>query len=109
MFRIYYADGSTYDGDPYCAPALGVLLILENSLEHGRRYVAGGDYYVYESERWYAVDIAGMFQYLTAPGARRILLGVMVENSVWSEVVKRASKDRDFPEKTAFDLYERHL
>jgi len=41
-FRVYYSDGSTYDGVVENAPIYEVLLILEKDKLHGRRIVFGG-------------------------------------------------------------------
>ena len=107
-FRVYYKGGATYDGDPFETPVLGVLVILENSPEHGRRLVTQGDYYVWDAEasRWWAVDYPGMIQYLVEPGAKRVLLGVMVSAEEWTRAMQAAEADPDFPERTAYDAHE---
>jgi hypothetical protein len=105
--RVYYADGTTYAGEVFGAPAWGVLCIVERSAEHGRQIVSGGDYYWYEFGHWWAGDFIGMIDYLARPGARKVLIGRMVSNEVWLDTWKRANADPDFPARTAFAIYER--
>lgn len=106
-FRVYYADKSTYDGDPFGAPALDALVIVESDQEHGRRIVSGGDYFVWEDGRWWAVDQIGMLSYLVRLGARRILVGRMVSNELYREIYIAANEDPDFPERTAYGAFEK--
>lgn len=101
-FRIYYADNTTYDGDPFQAPALGVLVIVEKDPDHGRRIVAGKDYFVWTGERWYTVDYIGMIDYLIIPGPKRVLIGRTVPNQQWYDTFKKADEDPDFPTRTAW-------
>lgn len=105
-FRVYYADGTTYDGDAMGAPALDALLIVEKDADHGRRIVSGGDYFVWEGGRWWAVDQVGMYTYLVRTGPRRVLIGRMVSNEHYAETWRRAESDTDFPLRTAFGVYE---
>ena len=101
QFKIYYADGTTFTGSPFNAPALNVILILERSKDNGRRVVSGGDYFVWgtKAERWWSVDRPGMFQYLCDLGPRRVLLGRMVDNDIWNGTWRTAMSDPDFPPK----------
>ena len=105
-FRVYYADGSTFDGDAFNAPAMNVLMIVELDKDHGRRIVSGGDYYVWDGQ-WFAVDKEGMFQYLCDAGPRRVLIGRMVDNERWTAIYRRADSDPDFPARTAYGVFER--
>lgn len=107
MFRIYYADGSTFDGDAFNAPFFGVLLILEKDKEHGRRIVSNGDYYVWENTRWRAKDFIGMIDYLQQPGAKRVIAGRMVDNDAWNAAYAIADSDPDFPIRTAHHFHEK--
>jgi hypothetical protein len=70
MYRIYYADGEIYSDDPFNAPGLGVLLVVESDPEHGRRIVSGGDYFVWDDGRWWPKDQIGLIDYLLQPGPR---------------------------------------
>jgi hypothetical protein len=107
MFRIYYADGSTFDGDPFEAPGLGVLLIVERDIEHGRRIVSGGDYFVWRDSRWFSADQIGMLDYLLQPGPRKVIVGRMVDNETYRNVYIAADSDPEFPTRTAYHVFER--
>jgi hypothetical protein len=101
-FRIYYDAGITYDGNPFNAPAWGVLLICERDAEHGRRIVAYGDYYCWKDGQWYNMDKTGMLDYLAQPGERKVIFGRFVDNQTWKEAYHRADTDPDFPQRTAY-------
>ena len=45
-------------------------------------------------------DIIGMFDYLTIPGPKRVLVGRMVEKEYFYKIVKQANEDPDFPQRT---------
>lgn len=107
-FKVYYADGTTFSGDAFDAPALNVLLILERDKDHGRRIVSGGDYYVWDG-RWFAVDREGMFQYLCDAGPRRVLLGRMIDGERWVSIYRQAEEDAEFPLRTAYGVFERQM
>ena len=104
-YRIYYADGSTFDADPFDAPFFGVLAIVERDPDHGRRVISNGDYYVWEG-RWRNVDFIGMVDYLQMPGAKKVIAGRLVHNDEWNEIFRRARNDPDFPEQLATGVFE---
>ena len=105
MFKIFYDDGSTYTGDPFNAPVFGALVVVEDDKDHGRRIVHGCDYFCWDDRgdglRWWYSDFVGMLDYLGRPGAKRVLIGRYVANSVWDAIYKRALSDTDFHPKTA--------
>lgn len=108
-FRVYYEGGATYDGDPWGAPGLGVLVIVESDPDHGRRLVTGGDYYVWREERWWSVDWIGMIDYLLQPGPRKVLIGRITTNEIYRDTYIRADSDPDFPARTAYGCMEKRL
>jgi len=99
MFRIYYHDQPPYDGDPFYAPIWGVLVIVENDPDSGRRLVQNGDYYVWEG-RWWPVDFAGLLDYLARPGPRRVLIGRLVGDDDFRKTYIAADNDPDFRPRT---------
>lgn len=106
-FRIYYADGTTYDGPVDHVPIWEVLVIVERDPMHGRKLVSSGDYYIYDNARWIACDLMTVWQYLARPGMlKRVLVGVMVDSERWQETMRRARYDPDFPAQTALHHYE---
>ncbi len=107
-FRVYYDTGGTYSGPVEGTPIFGVLVIVERSLEHGRRLVTNGDYYCWDEKRkrWLPGDYPHLVQYLHRPGWKRVLMGVTVNSDEWNEVMKRATNDPDFPVKTGYDFHE---
>ena len=64
-WRIYYDDGSTFEGDPLAAPADGVIVIACYENDVGRQLLHGWDWYVYRrSEGWYGCDLHGLLDNL---------------------------------------------
>lgn len=106
-FRVYYDGGATYDGDPFDAPAFGVLVIVEKDANHGRHVVATKDYFVWNGSRWLSVDFIGMLDYLAQPGHKRVLFGRLVEDEYFYTVFRRANEDPDFPARTAWGYNEK--
>lgn len=105
MWRVYYDGRAPFPGDAataFDAPAWGVLLIVEQSQEHGRRVVSNGDYYVWQHGAWWAKDFIGLIDYLAEPGPRKVLIGRMVPNPVWEKAWREAEADTTLPERTGF-------
>lgn len=108
-FRIYYDGGETYDGDPYYAPAFGVLAIVQIDKAHGHRIVVFSDYFVWRDGEWVGVDHIGMIDYLQQLGPRRVLFGRLVDKEYFYKVVRTAEDDPDFPERTGMYKEEKVL
>ena len=107
MFKIFYDDGSTYSGEAYSAPALGVQAIVQDSQEHGRTIVCRVDYYVLRSDgAWLGVDLFGLWDYLQQPGPRKVLFGRTIPSPLFISIYKQAYTDPDFLEKTGYAYRE---
>lgn len=106
MFKIFYDNGATYTGDPFLAPVLGVLIVVEEDRDHGRRIIQNADYFCWddrgEGYSWWEADFVGLVDYLISPGPKRVLIGRLVPNSVHQAVFDRAYTDPDFQEKTGW-------
>lgn len=104
-WRIYYGDGSTWNGSPWDAPTTGVQLIVRTDQFNGRYLLAQKDYYYYdpEADDWYGSDRGGFYAYLMRPGPKRVAFGEWVPTEVYQSCVERALADPDFPPKTAID------
>lgn len=109
-WRIYYGDGTTYDGPAEDAPALNVQAVVQRDPSphgSGRFVVHGGgqrpnrvpiDYYCYDVEQqiWLGVDLFGLFDYLQRPGWKRVLFGRTVADVDYQDAIRRAGDDPDF-------------
>ena len=104
IYRIRYADGSMYDsdqGEPWEAPGLGVLVIVQNAHKLGERDFLQHreNYYVWEYERWKACDLFYVWQYLFVDKVnfpKVVLAGQTVLNEVYDPAVRAAKDDPDF-------------
>jgi len=113
-YRIYYAGGSTYsdtNGSPFEAPALGVLVIACEDNAVGRVLVHGQSYYFWwpQYDRWWGGNLFGMYDYLQAPGPKRVLFGREVPNDEWETAVRIATGDEYLPVKSAIHPMEKSL
>lgn len=102
-WRIYYADGTTFDsghGNPEDAPATRVVLIVqrhEDPQEHAY-FQWMKDYYVWKHNRWFAVDYSALLFYWFIEKhdhPRASLAGETVPNNTWLEITEIAKRDRD--------------
>lgn len=108
-FRVYYGDGSTYDGDPYFAPRPGVQAIVGPDRLTGRYMVSDKDFYWWleEEGRWRGGDLYGKFLYEMKLGPRVVLFGEQIANDAYNACIVAAHADPDFPPKTARGRGER--
>lgn len=106
-WRIYYADGSTFDstmGSPVQAPSFGVIAIPFPDEMVGRVVMHGWDWYYWRLDhwQWWGSDIHGLLDNLlhNAP-ITAVKQGRNIHNKEFAEIFGRASKDPDFPIKSA--------
>lgn len=107
MWKVYYGDGSTFTGEVQDAPARDVQVIIQSSKDCGWQAVAGTDYYVWRGDRWFGVDLFGLYDYLLEPGWKRVLFGRTLTTDEYDAVWQRAMADPDMPPKTVFGRGER--
>ena len=102
LYRVYYDDKPCYDGDPFYAPAFGVVAIVQRNKAHGRKVTSNFDFYVWKDDlqEWMGCDMFGMIDYLNIPGPKRVLIGRMIEKERFYKIVKQANEDPDFPDRT---------
>lgn len=104
-WTIYYGDGTTYEGPVELAPARDVQVIAQVDRALGWIAASGTDYYVWRDGRWFGVDKFGLFDYLIAPGWKRVLFGRMLTAEEYNAVWARVTADRG--EKAASYKWER--
>ncbi len=100
MWAIHYDNGVviTHAVAPEAVTALGVIAIAYRECDGTQRTLATWDYYCWnvEATQWYGADLFGLFDYLTRPGWKRVLMGRSVDNATWQRVMKAAT-DYVFP------------
>ena len=80
-WRIYYADGSTFDssmGEPHEAPSLGFVAVVAYHPVTGKRYIQQSwDYYFYHTDfEWWGLDTRGLVDWAIDNGwATEIISG----------------------------------
>ncbi len=100
LWRLYYADGSTYDstqGSHLQAPAFGVQAVVQKCPEEGRHVICQCDYYWYDLKtyRWYGGDFAGLIDFLTHSWGP-VRLGRVLAPKEFERIRARADADPDF-------------
>ena len=101
MWRIYYADGSTWDHtqgleglEPY-----GVICILQSTKhkENTKYFVShGAPYYARYGGEWLHFYNNDMVDYIThGIHIEYLLVGRMVSKQVFAEIYEKAKQDRD--------------
>ena len=114
-WNIYYSDGTTLSSEAATPSSIvkrvGVQVIIQEDNEKGWIAVSGYDYFMWDARggdaKWFRGDDAGLFQYLTQPGSKFVLLGEWVDDVAYREILQRANKDRTFANKSGFAPWER--
>lgn len=106
-WRVFYADGDTFDdgdGPPEAAPARGVIAVVSPDPRVGRIVDAGQDYYCWRDDAgtFYGMDQTGLWDYLAAPGWKRVLFGRSIPPAEYRAIYRQAVTDADFPAKSAW-------
>lgn len=113
MFRIYYGDGTVYEGPPEGAPVQNVQCIAQ--ADHitetgtiGRYVMHSWDFYIYSdhAKGWHATNrtsdlIDHLSQGCGPGGVRAVLTGRWIGNAEFQEILKRAQTEGDFLPKSA--------
>ena len=97
-FRIYYADGSAYSGDPFHAPPRLAQVIAQEASHTRQGYILihGKDFYCWrEDGGWFGVNDGGFWEYLlTTDGPLKVIHGwTMARTPEFHECVRRASSE----------------
>jgi hypothetical protein len=93
-YRIYYSDGTTYDGTVETvpqAPPTGVQVIVQFDDYSEHWYMqSGSDNYIWRDGRWVGVDDTGRTVYLVTPGWKRVLFGETIRTERWLQAFNEA-------------------
>jgi hypothetical protein len=103
-WRIYYADGSTFDSDqglPEQAPPTGVICIKQCNQMHGWTITAMKDFYLLHDDAWWGADAPGFWQHMFRPGAKVVLFGVSVPDELFHKIMSVALNDSELGDKSA--------
>jgi hypothetical protein len=95
-FRIYYGDGSTYEGDPFQAPGVDVqVVVVKWEGPRGWRKVQGKEVYLWMGPLgWRGADVGGMWDYFAwYREPQKVLMGRTIHDDTFNEISKRASAE----------------
>ena len=104
-WRIYYGDGSTYDGPVADAPPVDVQCIVKTDVrgspyEVGRLVCHSFDYYIYADDEWLGLNtLVDLVDHVLFRSVGKVLKGRMIPNHMFEAILDRANKDEDFPQK----------
>lgn len=111
-FRIYYGDGTTFEGEPEDAPTENVQAIIWDDPEigissAGRIVLHQWDIYIYSADiGWHGTNkYADLLLHLKKgcgpQGVRAVLLGQWISRENWLQILHRARTDEPFKPKSA--------
>lgn len=112
-FRIYYGDGSTYEGNPEDAPSRNVQCIAwpdkkAGSGNLGRYVVHSWDFYIFSDTvgGWHVTNhIHDLLDHLSGGvgpgGVRRVLTGRWISTDAFKEIYERAMAEGNWKPKNA--------
>lgn len=99
-WRIYYGDGSTYEGetseDAYNAPVLNVQIVMhEADNEFGFTLRHGCNFFCWEGSRWSGKgDVFGLQDYYGYhEGPQKVIIGREIYDDTYQEICRKAVKD----------------
>lgn len=95
MFKIYYADGTTFQGNPEMAPARGVVCILQKRADGRHNILSEKSHYVWSNDFWipctwddveeYLLDRRNEFQF--------VIRGRVIDCAGYWKIFDKAKKD----------------
>lgn len=92
-YRVY-SDDNAPDG-------WGVQAIVYEHPDVGWTMATGGDYYIRRDDRWVAVDLCGLLDFVVNE-LGVVMAGRTIGNAEYLEIYQEAKADRDFANKTAY-------
>ena len=107
--RIYYGDGSVYEGPPEDAPTQNVQAIAWNDPERGaadlgRVVLSQWDLYIYSDIGWHGTNkYADLVRHVQRGTVKAVLEGQWIDRNTWLEIEKRARTDSGLRPKSAND------
>ena len=113
-WRIYFADGSTFDGEGSPDVPLGkcfqVQIIVQPDLHHIWEFLSFGDYYFWreDKQRWFGVDgdlSAMMALTVHVKEITALLWGSAMDPYAWEQIQLRVRAD--YPEKSGERRHDR--
>ncbi|TAK45254.1 MAG: hypothetical protein EPO27_10565 [Betaproteobacteria bacterium] len=96
LWRIYYGDGSTFsseDGGVDVAPRGNVQRVAYYDSDGRRHQCHDRDYYYPDGDRWFGVDLSGLFQYLYEPGMKAVFFGRTIPDAKYRRIASIADND----------------
>ena len=84
--KVFYDDGGIHEGPK--PPPTGVQVIVMPNPEGGIMTATKSDYYVLREDRWYGVDIFGLFDYLMDSGL--VLFGRTMPGKEFKRILEQA-------------------
>ena len=113
-WRIYYGDGSTFEGEPEQAPSQNVQAIAWNdpvcgAADTGRVVLHQWDIYIYSDDiGWHGTNkymdlLLHLGTGLGPGGVRAVLTGLWIKTTHYNEIIERARTDSGMAPKSATD------
>jgi len=105
-WKIYYGDGTTYDGDqdPYLAPTTNAQIAVIADPNHGWTMQAYEGFYWYEPDMdaWIAGDSFGYNDYMLRDGPKKVIFGRTIDTAEFTRIMSVAINDPAIPVKSGW-------
>jgi len=104
--KIYYGDGSTFEGPPRDAPPINVqcIALADGSASNynvGRLILHSWDFYLYGKGRWYGINgYTDLVDHLLFEEVEKVLKGRVIPNSEYQKILSLANNDLKLPRKS---------
>jgi hypothetical protein len=99
-YRIYYKDGSTYDGPPELAPKTGAqaVVVFDPAVGWQALYgTHGSDFFCYDANwdipRWRNMSRWGFQKYMQDPGFKLVVFGEWMGNHAFQALQTRITQE----------------
>ncbi len=106
-FRIYYGDGSIYEGPiEGIEQVVDIQVIVKPDLrnspyETGRSVMHSFDFYIYADGEWLGINgTLDLVDHILYRPVEKVLKGRMIPNQRFEDILGRAIKDKGFPRKS---------
>lgn len=105
--RIYYGDGSVYEGPPAdIQQVVDVQCIVHSDLrnspyETGRSVMHSFDFYVYGEGQWIGINgLVDLVDHVLFRPIEKVVKGRMIPNQKFEDILERATRDKGLPRKS---------
>lgn len=94
MWRIFYDDGSEYEGSLDGVEPFGVICIVQTKQDGRNHIIHQKDYYAFNGSHWLSLDMMGIIDYLVhkPETIKKLIVGRTIDTKSFWDIFERARK-----------------